>query len=151
MQLLIAARRRGYQLAYRVLSVYWFIARPAANGVKCVLSDGERVLLVRHTYGPPNWEVPGGAIKRRESAPAAARREMAEELGIDTPDWKPLGRITAHLHHRQVTLHCFGLERAGAELKLDRGEIDAAEWFPRTQLPPNLGEYVKEILDRLDR
>ena len=41
------------------------------------------MLLVRHTYGPRAWDLPGGAIKRGEPPIDAARREMDEELGLD--------------------------------------------------------------------
>ena len=40
-----------------------------------------RVLMVEPTY-KPTWEVPGGVTEEAESAPAAARRECVEELGI---------------------------------------------------------------------
>jgi 8-oxo-dGTP pyrophosphatase MutT (NUDIX family) len=41
-----------------------------------------RVLVVKPTY-KPRWELPGGAVEEGESPRAAARREVAEELGID--------------------------------------------------------------------
>lgn len=41
-----------------------------------------RVLIVEPTY-KPGWELPGGAVEDGESPRVAARREVAEELGID--------------------------------------------------------------------
>jgi 8-oxo-dGTP pyrophosphatase MutT (NUDIX family) len=41
-----------------------------------------RVLVVKPTY-KPGWELPGGAVEDGESPRAGARREVAEELGID--------------------------------------------------------------------
>lgn len=43
-----------------------------------------RVLLVEPSY-KPNWEIPGGAVEADEAPWAAARRELAEELGLDRP------------------------------------------------------------------
>jgi 8-oxo-dGTP pyrophosphatase MutT (NUDIX family) len=151
MQLPVALRRPTYRLAYNLLTVYWLAFRPASTGVKCVLTDGDRVLLVRHTYGPPKWELPGGGVKRHEPPQAAARRETAEELGITIDDWTPLGTISGHLRHRQVTLHCFHAEVRAPPLTIDRGEIQAAEWQRRTTLPPKLGDYVSQILSLLQR
>ncbi len=147
-QLPVALRRRAYRLAYLLLRVYWFVARPRTNGVKCVLTDGDRVLLVRHTYGRAEWELPGGSIKARERPSSAARREMHEELGVAIEDWTALGEISGRTRHRRETLHCFRAELHDPVLTLDRGEIDAARWFPRSELPPDLGRYVQPILAR---
>ncbi|MCK9894397.1 NUDIX hydrolase [Frankia sp. AgB32] len=43
--------------------------------------DGANVLLVRPTYRP-GWDLPGGVVEQDESPYAAARREVAEELGL---------------------------------------------------------------------
>jgi 8-oxo-dGTP pyrophosphatase MutT (NUDIX family) len=39
----------------------------AAAGV--ILNSHGHVLLVKHSYGPLNWELPGGAAERDESPP----------------------------------------------------------------------------------
>jgi 8-oxo-dGTP pyrophosphatase MutT (NUDIX family) len=144
----VAVRRLGYRLAYASLRVYWFGRRPSVHGVKCVLTDRDLVLLVRHTYGPAEWLLPGGAIKRREIPISAARREMREELGIDIEDWTALGEVTGRVHHRRDTLHCFQAELRDPVLRLDPGELAAARWFSRRELPPRLGGYVHPILAR---
>jgi 8-oxo-dGTP diphosphatase len=52
-------------------------------GAACVIFDGEgRVLLVRHTYGRLNWELPGGMSEAEEAPDEAARRELSEETGL---------------------------------------------------------------------
>src|ERR1700736_3026209 len=106
-QLPAAVRRRAYRSAFVLLRGYWFLRRPHKNGVKCVLTEGDRVLLVRHTYGTTDWELPGGGSKTRERGMSAARREMLEELGVAIDEWTPLGRISARMNHRIFTLHCF--------------------------------------------
>ena len=47
-----------------------------------VFDDQGRVLLVKHSYGPLNWELPGGAVESGESVVEAAVREMQEETGL---------------------------------------------------------------------
>jgi len=142
-------RRRAYRLAWAVLCVYWFLARPRTHGVKCVLTDGELVLLVRHTYGNPSWELPGGSIKSGEQPLTAARREMHEELGITIDGWTALGEVTGRSQHRRDTLHCFQAELHQPALTLDFGELQTVNWFPRATLPTDLGQYVLPILARL--
>lgn len=38
-----------------------------------VFDDRGRVLLVKHSYGPLNWELPGGAVE--SGARASSRRQ----------------------------------------------------------------------------
>jgi 8-oxo-dGTP pyrophosphatase MutT (NUDIX family) len=144
----LTLRRLGYRLAFRGLQVFWFLARPTKQGVKCVVTDGDRVLLVRHTYGRRSWDVPGGSIKRRESPLSAARREMSEELGLDGADWTEIGELRGRADHRRDTIHCFRVELSAPTLTIDAGELAAARWFPRDELPADLGPYVSEVITR---
>ncbi len=146
----VPLRRLAYRSAYLGLLVYWFIRRPRLRGVKCVLTDRDQVLLVLHTYGPREWDLPGGGLKRAEPPVSAARREMHEELGVRIDDWVALGEVFASMHHRRGALHCFQAELHEPALRMDPGEIAAASWFPRQALPPNLGRYVQPILARVD-
>ena len=59
------------------------LPRPAA---RILLVDGEsRVLLFRFTPDdrPPFWVTPGGAVDPGETYSQTARRELAEEVGLD--------------------------------------------------------------------
>src|SRR2546422_11138455 len=75
--------RRGYRLAYALLRVYWFVARPHKRGVRCVVRRGGELLLVRHSYGDRGWMLPGGRLKRGETPAEGARRGIRQELGAD--------------------------------------------------------------------
>lgn len=56
----------------------------ATLGAACAIFDRElRVLLVRHSYGPLNWELPCGASLPGEDPSSTARRELYEETGLD--------------------------------------------------------------------
>lgn len=135
-----------YRTGHRGLRVYWLIARPRLNGVKCALLDGESVLLVRHTYGPPCWELPGGRIRRGEPPSAAAHREIREELGIHVSEWTAIGEIQARTDHRHDTVHCFQARIGTPALRLDLGELETARWFHADRIPPDRGELVDRII-----
>jgi 8-oxo-dGTP pyrophosphatase MutT (NUDIX family) len=144
----VPLRRLGYRLAYRLLLIYWFVCKPHTHGVKCVIREGDRVLLVHHSYGPREWELPGGAVRRGEPPLTTARREIREELGVQIDDWVALGELERALYRRRDTLHCFQAELRGRALELDPVEIARASWFEPDSLPKALGRSVAEIVGR---
>jgi 8-oxo-dGTP pyrophosphatase MutT (NUDIX family) len=144
----VALRRQAYRLAHRVLRVWWFVRRPALHGVKCILTDRDRVLLVRHTYGGREWDFPGGTLRRGEVARETASREIEEELGIRIDQWHALGDILRVTYGLQDTLHCFHAEVSDPNFKLNAAELQTARWFSERQLPAKLGRHVHPILAR---
>ena len=61
----------------------WFrIARPLTGGVRVVVLEGDRVLLVRHTYTPGLY-LPGGGVEVGETFEEAARKELREEATLE--------------------------------------------------------------------
>jgi 8-oxo-dGTP pyrophosphatase MutT (NUDIX family) len=144
----LPVRRAGYRVAYRLLQVVWLLRRPETHGAKCLITDGDRVLLVRHTYGNRSWDLPGGGIRPGESPLEAAHREMQEELGLRNLRWSEIGELAETVHHRRDTLHCFHVELDDPPLRLDPGEIAVARWFPRGELPYDLAPHVIPILAR---
>ena len=146
MELPIPLRRLAYRCAYAVLWAYRSVAKPSLHGVKCVLVHSGKILLVLHTYGPREWDFPGGGLKRNESPLSGARREMREELGVDIDDWLAIGDVLAPFQRTKSTMHCFRAELNQPQLTLDRGEILAARWFALDELPANLAGHVAPIL-----
>jgi 8-oxo-dGTP pyrophosphatase MutT (NUDIX family) len=149
MRLSLHARRAAIRLAYVGLRTYWFVLRPRIVGVKCVLTHGDDVLLVRHTYGNRSWDLPGGTVRRREVPRVAARREMHEELGRRIEDWTPLGELFVNTNHHDDNLHLFQARLEDRELQLNLTELAEASWFPRDALPADLGRFVRPILTRV--
>ncbi|HWF74672.1 MAG TPA: NUDIX domain-containing protein [Solirubrobacteraceae bacterium] len=138
---------RFYRVAYQLARVYWFVLRPKQRGVKCAITRGDEVLLVRHTYGDRRaWDLPGGAIKRGEAPLDAARRETHEELGLSITDWTALGDFFARYEHRDDTMYCFHAVVDGVSPVADRVEIAEARWFPIVALPQRTGRFVRRIL-----
>jgi 8-oxo-dGTP pyrophosphatase MutT (NUDIX family) len=141
---------RARRLAYRIAAVLLRVLRPLVpidwGGVKCVLTDGDRVLLVRHTYGSRQWDLPGGGRRRGEASLDAARREMREELGLEIDGWRALGQLRARIEHHRQTIDVCGAELSSPTLRLDLGEIEVAAWFERDRLPPDTAAFVAPIL-----
>jgi 8-oxo-dGTP pyrophosphatase MutT (NUDIX family) len=150
MRLSVQARRVAIRIAYIGLRTYWFLARPSVVGVKCVLTHGDDVLLVRHTYGNRSWDLPGGTVKRREAPRDAARREMNEELGRRIEDWIPLGELFVNTNHHDDNLHLFQARVADQTVDLNLTELSEGAWFPRDALPADVARFVRPILIRVN-
>ncbi len=147
----VGVRRACYRVAHRLLRVYWFLVRPTTDGAKCLLTIDDRVLLVRHTYGRSEWDLPGGTVRRGEPPAATARREMYEELGVMIHDWTLLGQIRSRVHHHPDRVHCFHAELDHDHLVVDAGEIAATGWFARDRLPPDTRPHARKIISLLGR
>ena len=60
----------------------WFrVARPLTGGVRVLVLEEDRVLLVRHTY-TPGLHLPGGGVEVGETFEEAALKELREEANL---------------------------------------------------------------------
>src|SRR4051794_23022634 len=97
----------------RLARWYWFLRRPRTTGVKVAITTDSNVLLVRHTYDG-RWNLPGGGFAAHlESPEAAARREIAEELGIELMNLRAIGTFTSTREFKRDTIYCFSASCAG--------------------------------------
>jgi 8-oxo-dGTP pyrophosphatase MutT (NUDIX family) len=147
MPLSIRVRRLGYRIAFRLLQALWFVGRPRKSGVKCLITSGGRILLVRHTYGARAWDLPGGAMKRGEPPLDAARREMEEELGLGGAAWRAAGELRGSDSFRRDVIYCFRAELLEPTVRPDPVELATTQWFAPGALPSNLAHYVRPVLD----
>src|SRR4051812_27847552 len=111
-------------------------------GVRAVLLDGKRVLLVKHTY-TPGWQFPGGGVEPGETAETAAAREALEETGclcVGRPVLLGfyLNRIAGGRrdHVAVYVWRDFQVERAFAP----NFEIAECRWFAVDALPADVGK-----------
>lgn len=117
------------------------------SGVSVVLTNlhGD-VLLLRHSYGPAVWALPGGGLKAGEDPEECVRREVKEELGITLGKVRSLGRIEEKLSGSPHTAHLFAAV-CDSRPKPDGREVDEARFFPSHSLPEPLGELTQRRLD----
>jgi 8-oxo-dGTP pyrophosphatase MutT (NUDIX family) len=144
--------RVAYRVAYRVLQAWTFLRRPAVRGTMVAVLDAsaERVLLVRHTYGDRRrWELPGGWMRAGEPPAVAARREVAEELGVDVVLDGPSGLLHGTWDFKSEALAWFAAPWPGGRGSYDPVEIAEVAWFSLDALPEHLGEVARRVLDTL--
>jgi 8-oxo-dGTP pyrophosphatase MutT (NUDIX family) len=123
---------------------WWYITRPVTSGAKVVLVSGDEILLIKTTYGY-NYSLPGGGVKRGESPREAAIREVYEEVGILLAEVTPLPSFITYEEYKEDTVYGFYSLVQSKAYKLDRLEIDMAEWHPLNNLPTT-GPVTEKII-----
>lgn len=134
-------------LAHRVRH-HWRVWRKvplAGCGVVICNLEGD-VLLLRHSYGPRVWALPGGGIKPGEEAEAALRREVYEELRIELGRVSLVTIVADEVSGSPHTTHLFAAT-TDQHPQIDRREIIEARFFPRHSLPEPQGERTRARLD----
>jgi 8-oxo-dGTP pyrophosphatase MutT (NUDIX family) len=149
--------RWGYRAALLALRAWWALRRPRTDGVRCVLRHGDAFVLVRHTYGDRDWMLPGGRIRRGESALATAEREMRQELGVTATGWHELGYVAPRRGFRRTSrdqpfrrhgTYYVTAETSARELAPRAMELGDAGWFTVAELPPGCSEALRLPLAR---
>ena len=129
-----------------VMHKYFLISRPLTVGVRCViLNDHREVLLVKHTY-IRGWHLPGGGLDSGESAEDGVVREIQEETGLvleDTP------KLLGVFHNKETTnrdhVVLFSSKTSETvDLSVKTFEIKSVGFFPLEDLPIDLDVAAKE-------
>ena len=115
-------------------AITWTVNGKVMVGVSGVLLNEEnRVLLLRHRFHNNRiWGLPGGWLSPGETIYDCWRREVKEELALETS-------VEATICHRATrkVLEFYLLGRiSGGQMKIDPVEILEARFFAADELPP---------------
>ena len=115
-----------------------------------ILNEQGHVLLVKHTYGRLNWELPGGHGEPGKPADETAVREVREETSLSVR----AGRLTGIYYEPEVDMHhfVFACQRQDAREipQPDRDEIAACGFWPLEAFPRPISDFtLRRIHDAL--
>lgn len=133
------------------MRVYWMLRRPATHGALVALWNGGDVLLVKNSY-VPYYCLPGGYVRRGETAQEAALRELREEVGISA-EAQQLERVLDQRHdwegkHDHVEIFALQLP-SRLDVQVDHREVvEAAWWAPERALSLRLFPPVRRVLEQ---
>jgi 8-oxo-dGTP pyrophosphatase MutT (NUDIX family) len=120
-------------IAHWMRRIYYFVMRPITLGVRIMLVEDGKVILVKHSY-QDGWFLPGGGVKRGETLEQAICREAAEECGATLNHVQFIGTYHNFVEHKSDHVCLFLSEDFSLHEKHDR-EIDKIAAFPLDQLP----------------
>ena len=126
-------------------------------GARVMVVDGDKVLLIRHTY-VPGWQFPGGGVGPGETFEVAGARETLEETG-----YRVIGPMELFgLYHNSspvtdrdhVAFYVAKAFKHEFERKPDH-EIAEVGWFDRHALPdkvtPATSQRIDEYFDGVEK
>lgn len=128
------------------------IRRRMTLGARVAMLDGDKVLLLKHTY-VPDWHFPGGGIEPGETGAEAGSREMLEETGFEATG--PLALLGFYHNLNDATVRDHVAVYVCRQFRQVRQfqpnhEIAAIGWFGPDDLPadvdPGTARRVAEIL-----
>lgn len=123
---------------------------PKLGAAAVIQDEAGRVLLVKHTYGKLNWELPGGATEPNESVEQTVVREVREETGLDVV----AERITGIYYDPDHDMHHFVFrchkQDESVVPRPDVAEISTLGYWSVDALPRPISDFtVRRIQDAL--
>jgi 8-oxo-dGTP pyrophosphatase MutT (NUDIX family) len=137
-----------WRIGYRALWVSSFVVTNRSHGAKCALFNDGQVLLVRHTYGPREWELPGGGLRRGEDPFSAIQRELREELGVEIETALALGVGNGVGRFAATEVSYFAADLPDRNVVADPVEIAEVAWWDPATPPAPLGLHAAAAIAR---
>ena len=114
----------------------------SAGGVIYRRDEGEPAVCLIATQGRTAWQLPKGIIERGEQPEEAARREVAEETGLQGELLRHLEKIEYWYVWERTRIHKFVdfylLRYIEGSTEDHDHEVDDARWFPLTEAQERL-------------
>jgi ADP-ribose pyrophosphatase YjhB (NUDIX family) len=140
------------RVADRLRRIVWRVYGPRTIGIRGIVVDERgHVLLVRHSYGPPTWHLPGGGVKRRESLLEALGRELREEVGVTVTGRPELHGVFSNMTEGKSDHITVFVVRQWRGAEADSAEIDSARFFDPATLPDEVSPGTRRRLDEWHR
>lgn len=106
-----------------------------------IFNDQGEVLLVHHTYGVKNWEIPGGGGEPNESPDETAVREVLEETGLRVKAVAATGWYYDESVDKMGGV--FLCEVLDGSLVADGQEISECRYWPVGALPRPMSDWTE--------
>ena len=146
MDIKVKLKKFYYFLRNPIYIFYCFIFRPKILGVKIVVENKNKLLMVKISYSHKKWTFPGGGVKRKESFKEAAKRELKEETGIETKNLLLMGEYFSNKKFSKNIVQCFYTNTDSLSVKIDNFEITHYGWYELNEIPKDSSPAVEKVL-----
>jgi ADP-ribose pyrophosphatase len=110
------------------------IARHPGGSAAVALDEEARVCLLRqfrHAAGGWLWEIPAGKREQGEDPEQTARRELADEAGVEAARWTSLGEVLSSPAVLTEVIHLYlARELRAVETRHEPAEVLEVHWLP---------------------
>ena len=110
------------------------IVRHRGGSAAVALDDGGRVCLLRqyrHAAGGWLWEIPAGKREHGEEPEQTARRELADEAGVEAAHWMSLGDVLSSPAVLTEVIHLYlARELRAVATCHEPSEVLEVHWLP---------------------
>jgi ADP-ribose pyrophosphatase YjhB (NUDIX family) len=135
-------------IGHKLRRIYWRIFEPTIVGVRALIIQDNRVMLVRHTY-LKGWYLPGGKVDRGETVFTALCREVAEECSLKVKNARLCGIYSNRDQNPNdhIALFCVDDFEPIASHRFQAFEIEEAKFFDIDLLPSDATPATRRRLD----
>jgi len=133
-------------LFYRLRNIFYRVTRGKTVGVRVLLVNDGKILLVKHSYRPL-WYMPGGAVDYSETGIDAAKREVEEEVGVKCGDLELFGFYHSIQYEHDDYVALYVAKISSISYTIDPHEISQASWFEINNLPSDISPGTKRRID----
>lgn len=135
-----------YFLRNPIYKIYCYFFRPESLGVKVVVENNNKILMVKIGYAHKKWTFVGGGVKKGESFEKAGIRELEEEVGMKTKNLIEMGEYSSDSNYKKNIVKCFYLQTDSSFVKIDNFEIIDYGWYDIREIPKECSFAVKKIM-----
>lgn len=128
----------------QIIPDFCVLEAPAWVSVICVESNGAIVMVnqYRHGIAGSSLELPGGVMEEGETPEQSARRELLEETGYASEDFRSLITLASDPSRQTTRAHFFVAKNATQQAAQN---LDPSEAIDVYSVP------AKELFDRIDK
>lgn len=120
-----------------VQDTFFLLFNKRTVGVRILVINDQKVLLVKHTY-VPDWYTIGGGVDSGETPKQAIIRELQEESGVTLNGPPKLFSVYYDRRKQRDDYVIFYIGEAAAQQQVKSDEIAEKKWFLLDQLPTDI-------------